>query len=32
MGQILLGAEYDSENWLIIDVAGHIIVNSREDQ
>ena len=30
-GSTLLGAEYgDSEHWLVLDVAGHEIINSRD--
>ncbi len=29
----LLGAEYgDAEHWLILDVAGHVICNSRDNR
>ena len=27
----LLGEEYDKENWLVLDVAGHVICDSRPD-
>lgn len=26
----ILGSEFDKENWLILDVNGHIICNSKE--
>lgn len=32
-GERMLGAEYDDqEHWLVLDVAGHVIVDSRESE